>query len=274
MSYFINETVTVEEKKETVVGTATPGITYGTAEADVTAENYGEKYNILENEKFEIEGINTIEFIAQNDKAFSGGSSKTVSAIAEEDKKTLGDRLETQLRDLVKQDIELKLVGDQKLAENSVSYEIIEEIYDKNIGDEANQLNLNMQIKAYALAYYKKDMEELVKSVLERSVPDQYSVSGSDSRFEIGNAIADKPTPPSRDDLKLLVKVKSYIVPKVNAEEIKDNILGKSIPDSEKYLESLKNIESYKLTIWPALPSFLKTTPHLKSRIYVKIENQ
>lgn len=273
LSFFLNETVTVEEKKETTTETGVT-ITFGIVKANVTAENYGEKYNVPENEKFEIENTNTADFLAQNEAAFSGGSSKTVPAVTEEDKKVLRDKLESQLRELVKQDIELKIVGDQKLAENSVSYEIIEETYDKKVGEEANQLNLNMQIRTYALAYYQKDMEELVKSVLERSVPEQYLVSDTETKFEIGNAIADKPTPPTKDEIALLVKVKSYVVPKISEEEIKDNILGKSIHESEDYLNSLNNISSFKLTIWPALPSFLKTAPHLKSRIYVEIENQ
>jgi len=117
-------------------------------------------------------------------------------------------------------------------------------------------------------------LENVVKSVLERSIPEQYSLADTETRFEIGDVLADKPTPLSKDKISLLVKVRSFVVPKLDAQEVKDNLVNRSILDATKYLDGLKNIASYEFTVWPRLPGFLSATPHIKSRIQVEIKNE
>jgi len=269
LNYYTLEEVTIEERQDLA-----EGITYGSVEVGVEAEKYGSNYNIKEDQKFEVDDHDTSNFLAQNEEVFTGGSSKIVPAVSEKDKEALKSTLEERLRGDVKTDLELKLVGEQKIAENSTGFETFDEVFDKNVGDDADKLNLSLQVRAYALAYYRNDLENVVKSVLERSIPEQYSLADTETRFEIGDVLADKPTPLSKDKISLLVKVRSFVVPKLDAQEVKDNLVNRSILDATKYLDGLKNIASYEFTVWPRLPGFLSATPHIKSRIQVEIKNE
>jgi len=269
LNYYTLEDVVVEERQE-----LPKGITYGFSEVGVEAENFGAVYNIKEDQKFYVDDHKTSDFLAQNEKEFLGGSSKKVHAVSEKDKEALKQTLEEKLKLSAKTDLELKLVGEQKIAENSIGFEIFDEVFDKNVDDEADKLNLSLQGRTYTLAYYQNDLEQIVKSVLERSVPEQYAFSDAETRFEIGNVLASKPMPLSKDKLELLVKVRSFVVPKISAEEVRDNIANVRVPAAKEYLDSLKNVTSYELTVWPRLPGFLNTTPHIKSRIKVEIRNE
>ncbi|MFH1566088.1 MAG: hypothetical protein ABIB98_02730 [bacterium] len=266
--YYTLEEVILEERQDLPAG-----ITYGISEVEVEAGEFGPGYNISENQNFDVDDHNTSDFSAQNEKEFTGGTSKKVLAVSEKDKEALLQVLEERLKTEVSTDLELKLVGQQKLAESSISFETFDTVFDKNVGDEADKLNLTLQVKAYSLAYYQNDLETVVKSVLERSIPEQYSLSDTETRFEIGAVIADKP-PSSKEKLVLLVKVRSFVVPKISEQDIKDNITAKSIKSAQEYLDTLKNVPSYELIVWPKLPGFLNTMPHLKSRISVEIKSE
>jgi len=266
INFLLDEDVTVEEQ-DSVNGT------YGFSEAKVVAENFGSKYNLSADQQFKIDDNKTDDFVARNDSSFSGGTSMIVPAVTQKDMDSLKQNLESKLKESSKVDLGTKLVSGQKIAGNSINYEVLSSDFDKNVGDEAGNLSLTMQVKSYTLAYYEKDLDPLIQSVIDRAVPEKYSITGGETKFDIGDVVAEDPTPVTKDKVDLLVKVKSYVVPKINSDDIKANLIGKNLDLAKGYLNSLSDLQSYEITVWPELPAFLNVMPHVKSRINVSVQD-
>ena len=71
----------------------------------------------------------------------------------------LTEELETQSVDQLKTEIP----AEKKLLEASLKSSVVKKVFDKEVGEEANQVNLKMELKATAFVYSEEELRQLIQ---------------------------------------------------------------------------------------------------------------
>jgi len=269
LRYTLDSTVTVParvlaEASSTPAETTTTYVS-GKAEVAVTAEEIGEEYNLPAGSTLSVAGLSTDDFVAQNEEAFSGGLSREVAVVSDSDQTELRRLLSEDLQSQALSALRSKTVGDQRFEESAVFFEVLEEEYDKAVGEEAEKLALKMRILAKTLIYSEKDLQTLLEHLLSEFVPAGFELSESEKKIEVAVSEADL----GEGIVKFQAKVSGYVMPIIDEEELREILAGKRVADADSYLKTLPNIESSKITLFPNLPEPLRRMPIKPSRIKI-----
>ena len=258
------QSTTVSTSTEERTTTHTPGKKTVRARAG----EVGEEYNIAEDEEFSITGISTDEFLAQSSSAFEGGKKEEVRIVTSEDQGRLLTRLKDELQKKANEDIKSRTVGDQKLNEEAVTYEILGQTFDKEVEEEAEEFTLNLRLKGSALVYSQTQLDELVSELLAENVPDDFNLSDKELVTEVSAAKIEEGEDGGKM-LQIIAKTKAAVISKVDENRIKEDLVGRSLESAQKYLESVPGVSAVQITVFPPLPGALTRMPRLTSRIEI-----
>lgn len=226
----------------TVNSLTVSGYDPGTVAVDVVAEKFGEDYNLPSGSTFTLANKSTNDFIADNANAFSGGSHHQAIVVAGTDQKTLLENLTSDLKDQLKTTLLAKLISGQNFDENSINFETKSKAFDHGVGEEADRLSLTLEMNASVLAFSQDELKKSVYGKLLTFIPDGYQLFGQSQEAEVLESKLVGRT------LKISVRGKGFIVPKIDADAVKRQILGKSLAFAEDYLASLPNLASHKIS--------------------------
>lgn len=279
LNYFLNSDALVPAKTATISATPETRTTIdkpGAAEVEVAAENVGESYNLSEGKLFTLGGESLDFFEVVSETVLSGGSSREVTVVTNEDREKLSKALNEVLKEKAKGDLESKLVVDQKLHGGTVKYDVVGEKYSREIGDEADDFSLTLEIKAQALVYSEAKLNELLENVLKDFVPEGFEISDRDREMKVDvlRALGEpssEPNPTDAQTAEIQVKIRSYVLPEIDPDKISRGLVGLRLSFAQEYLTNIPNIESYQIQLWPPLPSFLRTMPRSKGRINIEV---
>jgi len=123
----------------------------GKTEAPVTALDIGAEYNLAAGESFTVGNYATSSMEAKNEAAFTGGSSREVNAVSENDYETILSDLKDELNQKALNELSSSLNQEEMLIKESVQEEIKEQNYDHKVGDETDSLKLSLTLKIAAL---------------------------------------------------------------------------------------------------------------------------
>ncbi len=243
-------------------------ITRGITKAKVTAKEIGAQYNLASGSTFSISNYSTSDMEATNESAFSGGSSREVSAVSDADQKKLLSSLQTELEEKLKTDLSESISDGKILIEDSVSYEIMDKDFDKKPGDEATSLSLTLDISARGIAVKKEDIEKLAADYLSKKTPSGYILNTeeieTDFSFEEGE---------DEGVYTIELKISADLLPQVNEEEIIKNIKGKFPEAAHTYLSS--NVPGFERAVVDfvrlPLPGKLGTLPRIAENITISV---
>ncbi|PIR43668.1 hypothetical protein COV24_01265 [candidate division WWE3 bacterium CG10_big_fil_rev_8_21_14_0_10_32_10] len=251
---------------------------YGSKKVTITATSFGEDYNIdTTNVNFKIEGVSKDKIVVEIKEKMSGGSSKKVTVVSEKDQEDLKDKLTKKLEEKVKQSLESKIIDSQQLLDGAVDYNIVSTSFDKEIDEEADKFTVTMEIEASAIVYTKDDLLKVLDTVIKDLVPQNYAITEKSEQFNLVSTVKEKIKDEETDKTTgLLVtnKIQSYVVPKIDEEEIKNNLEGKTLSEAEDYLGSISNIKQIDITITPNLPKPLKRMPRIVKNINIDIQTE
>lgn len=270
LKYVTTEEVEIPEQStpEATVDNPTPSSAPGTKSVKIEAFEFGEKYNIDDGEKFEIDDYDDDDLVGESDGDIKGGNEKQIKVVAQTDMDSLKREVEEMTKKKVMESVKKKLISAQELSESSVQFETKLATYNKKLDEEAEDLTLTIEMTGNGLAYSKDDLEQVVTEAAKTVVPDTFNLDSDNIDFETVPTI----DPIDKKVLNVQVKLKSYIFPKVDIEEIKRELAGNSIDDAEDYLSKLNNIEEYAIELSPRLPGVLYRMPSRTDNINVKLE--
>jgi len=263
MKFLTKEEVTVASRSGSIV----EGWDSGKGKVKVEAADIGADYNLAEGTEFRVSSFSSSDFIAKNEKAFSGGSSREVRVVSEKDQEQLRESLEKEL--LADGEVKLRelLADGEDLIGDSINSEIVLEEFDHDIGDEVDNVSLTLKLKISALSFSQDDIDVLTNKVLSGRIPEGFILGGEKElsfdflRQEGNKAIFD-------------FGVKASLYPQINKEEIKKKILGKRSQPVQEYLSSLSGVDDFEIRIDPRLPKYLLTLPHNKDNIKINMKIQ
>lgn len=212
---------------------------YGQATAKITASDIGADYNKEKGVKMTVANFatDTYEAVVGND-GLIGGASREVRIVADEDAKALLAELRASLLAKANQE----LVKDTKSGQYVVPSQNIasqQPKYSFKVGDESDQLDLELEITIKALTYTVDDLKPLVRAILGNEVPEGFVLYEEDPQILTDNT--QESTDSASVKKTLSASVSSFAIPKMDSESIKNEISGQSI---DAAVNSLKNKDS------------------------------
>lgn len=241
----------------------------GESQTDVTAVDIGAQYNLAASSQFSLSGQPLTSFLAKNDSAFSGGSSRQIQAVSASDQKKLTDQLTGKLVEQGKTDLSALVPEGSSLVNESVTGEAQSTNFDYKIGDEAQALSLKLTLKTSGVVYKNDDLATLVGQVMNSSIPNGYSFKKEETttRFELVKKNTDS-------SLEFKVFVKTNLLPKLDIADILKNIKGKNSNAAKSYLSTLGGYADSQISIIPQLPGFLGVVPRQEQNISLDVRSK
>ncbi len=239
----------------------------GTATTDVSAFDIGAEYNLAKDESFRVGNYPKSDVDATATADFSGGSSRQISAVSEDDLKTLEEDLTDELLQKADSELSEKVSQDEVFIASASTYEVSERSFSHKVGDEADTLKLSMSIKVTGAAVARQALTDLAKEVLKDKVPSGYVLRDTQitADFELDEE--------TEEGYKLSAFFKANLLPETKTEDIAKSIAGKYPTFAKDYLTSISGFTRAEITINPAfLPSKLKVLPRIAKNINIEIE--
>lgn len=241
----------------------------GQAKVAVTAAQIGPDYNLEAQAAFTVANFSSNVLLARADKAFTGGSSREIQAVAQTDLTKLVEQLKTNLEGQAKTQLGQQLDSKQQLIDSSVMSEWVQRKFSHKVGEETNSVSLDGELKLEGIAYSESDFYELAKHVLEAEAPtDKKMTEQISTQFKL---VENKE---STSVFTFDVVTKTYLLPVLDPAKISEKVAGRRPKDVEGYLTNLPAVKEAALVLTPRLPEVLKRYPFATEKITVKIVPQ
>jgi hypothetical protein len=242
-----------------------PGIV---EDVHIVAETFGEEYNITESgtkRDFKVGDYTTAEIKGQRFNKIEGGTKTTFVAVSQEDvdrvKETLTDTLERQGMNKISDSVP---VG-YRLIDGTQQFKEIEVKSDPAIGEKADNFSVSLKGEVTALAVSEEDLQKAIEILIanNQKVGSDFEIDGLSDAI-IGDVVRDG------EKVSFTISSSGSLRSKVTADELKENIAGKSIADADNYLSQVDEIVSHKITYSPSIvPEALRKVPTDLSRIKI-----
>lgn len=241
------------------------GITFGKANTTVTAQAVGADGNLPSGLELTISNISTSQISAKAEGNFSGGTSKKVTIVSSDDQNKLLAFLSSDLRKKAQQALQEKQ-PDKKILEEALSEQITKKSFNKNVGDQATEVSLNLTAKYKGTTFDDKDLRLFVSKLVTTDVPEGFELKLEDTETQADVSKLEKD-----GKLIFLARFKAKLFPKIDTQNLKNQIKGKSVGETEKIIKEMDNILGSEVKISPSLPSFLQRLPILTRNINIEV---
>ena len=205
------------------------------------------------------------ELEAKNENAFSGGSSREISAVSEDDQEKLIDELTEELLDKATVSIKGKVAETDYFIEGSLVPEVESEDFSAIVGDEADTLKLSLTLEAKGLVVSREAIFEVVKEELKGEIPEGYVLREAQLNMEFEVEDEDNGV------YELVVDIGANLLPELKPDEISKEIAGKYFAAAQESLARIPGFTRAQINFKPNLPGFLRTLPHIAKRIEVEV---
>ena len=238
--------------------------TPGESTVNVVAQDFGASGNIAGGTEFTFQKYDELLYSAKNDSAFTGGDEKQITVVAQDDltklEKSLQDNLTTKAKNALKEQNPSEEISDE-----AIVVKVNKKQFDKKLDDEASSVHLDMEIEASALIYDQNVLKDLLAQLAQETSQDTQIATQENID------ILDLSVKRSKDNLTLSGKYRANLVPKINEEEVKDKVAGKSLKDARAIIKQNADISDVEAKFTPNLILF-SSIPKNKSKILIKVE--
>lgn len=265
LKFSLNDKVTIASESAGSDYTRVPG----KSEVEVTALAIGTESNLASGAEFTVAKFSKSDYVAKNEEAFSGGTSREVQVVAKKDQEKLLKDLTDELKNKALGELQTKVDSGEQLVNESLTSKIIEKKFNRNIDEEADELQLNLTINFSALAFNQDELKKLIEERVISTVPEgfEYKRENSDITFSLkeftkeGRAI-------------FIAHFKANLYPKLDPEAIRNGLAGKRPDIGRNYLQMLPHIDSFETKIYPHLPDKIVTYPRIPGNINIEVRKQ
>lgn len=244
-------------KGVTVPGTAKDGSDTkpGTVEAEVTADQAGEEYNIGPS-KFVIPGFENnkekyAKIYAKSSQSMTGGGSggdqQKSRAITDGDFNAAKVKIQKSLNDSVKKKIKDMSGSGMTLTDDAINIEEATYKTSNSVGDVAENFQLTAKTKASALVFKEQDLKDVINNIMTKSSGINIKFESDDITLEYGKILPDFRS----GSLDIKVRAKGKAGTNLDEEKFKKDILGKTTEEFESYLGSYPDISKAEVIYWP-----------------------
>ena len=244
------------------------GISFGKSTGNATASTIGPEGNLAAGRDLTIKGASGDQYTAKVDTAFSGGVSKDVTVVTSDDQKKLLASLTSDLKKKASEEVQGKLTGDMKILEETFTEKVLKQSFSKNVGDQASELSLTLNLNLKGTAYSDADLKTIVGKLVETNVPEGYDLDLSRTETQATVSKVEK-------DGKIVftAKFKAKLMPKLDLSKVKSELTFKTPTQVEDILKANESVIGADVKISPQLPGPLLRLPLLPQNINLEISS-
>lgn len=265
--FVLKETVivppAVTEEKDTGDGAVQE---YGQIETEIIAVEIGAEGNIEEDTDLQVADFSQNTYQARTLEDLSGGSSREIRVVAEEDRQELLVSLRQRLLRRAKDEFE-SVSDDEKYIAATDTYEITAQNFSAEIGDETERLSLDLTLQLEGVAYTVEDLRLLAKSVLESEVPEDYELIEESLDYSFSQPSEAEDSGLITLDTDLLGSIRA----KLDEQSIREEILGLTVVEARAKLSGMSAIETVNINIFPGFTrQIFENLPTNQKRILIQ----
>jgi len=261
--------------REVTVASKTPDLVsgvdkWGESKVAVTADNIGAQYNLAAGSQFSFKDFSTSSYLAKNEAALSGGTSRQIPAVSAKDQENLLKTLTEELQKKARDDLKTKASQGQRLIEESASAKEVNANFDHKVGDEAQNLTLNLSVNIKGLAVKENELFSLAENYLGEAVPAGYELRKSDMDFKYD-------LKKRNDDGSVVfdVAISADLLPKVDKDQWAKVIQGKSVTQTKDFLRAnIPGFQDAEIEFVPHLPAKLQFIPRNTDHLRIEIRSR
>lgn len=241
----------------------------GKATTKVTASAIGEAGNLDAGTEFTIGSFAKDTYVAKNDKDLTGGNSKEIQAVSQDDMDTLVDELTKELTETARAQVETEAGDGEGYYILQSDTRVVSDTYSNKVGDEASSLKGNIEIEVSILRYQKNDVTSLVSNILSQKIPDGYTRLNTSPVVELQSG-----TENDSGDIITSAKVTIYLIPTIDNATLVQSLRGKKSSDVETILTTFPGLTGADVVITPAwIPPRLKVMPNNVKNISITVQS-
>ncbi|MBI5449185.1 baseplate J/gp47 family protein [Candidatus Gottesmanbacteria bacterium] len=224
-------------------------ITYGKANASITAVVIGSEGNLPSGKEFTVKDVSTAVAVARNDQPFSGGTSRDVTVVSRQDMDTLIAVLTKELVVKAKTEQPSGVIGgDDILIEETVKTEITEKEFTEELDQEAKELHGKLSLVISGTSYSTRDANSMFSTLFNKKIPSGYALIGDRTSVTVSGVKVKK-------DGTVTAKADAIAIatPVIRIADIQKSLAGKKFSQAQDYLRSLPGIGSAEFNFrWTA----------------------
>ncbi len=249
-------------------GTADPNSYLpGKADVKVTASQIGTDSNLSAGTEFRIGSFSSLDYVAKNSAALSGGSSRQVKAVSKDDIAKLRSELTSKLRDQVKAALTESIEAGEYLVVESITTQVVSEEFDKKVDEISDTLKLKLVIKSKGLTVSRSDFNSLIEARLFPQIPAGFVRTGDiDKSFTVRKT--------DSSSAILGVTVSGRIVADIDESALAKSLVGELYSKADSRVKAMDNVTSVSFSFKPKLPIGIQTLPRLEKNIKVIVETE
>ncbi len=248
-------------------------VKYHTADVAITANGFGKVYNIAKDEKLDIDKYSASSAYAQVKEDLDGGSSDTVKVVSKADIAKAQEEIKATINENSKRKLKEKIANTQKLVDGSEEIILLKETLSHKENDETNKLTLNQTLNIKGLVYAPNDLEKVMQEVTKELVPQGFVLSTKDEEIQTEVLGKSAQTKLSSQEADLQVTLKTFVVPDINDETLKQELAGKNQQEAARIISEIRNISTYEINIAPTMP-FFRNIPTESTNIEIDTQKE
>jgi hypothetical protein len=243
------------------------------AEGIVEAVEVGAASNVGANLINEIEGVAALAARVSNPEPLGGGGDKEVRAVDAADREKAREDIRPKLRETALRQLQEKLAPGEFIIPESLSGNILELTFDREVTEQADELTLLMRVEYFAEKVKSEDANSLVFNALAAQTPPGYELLPEGMAFQRGEALA---VPTVETDTLPLYQIPmqgaGFAAAALDVGTALEQITGKSPEEAVTLLQdSLPLKQEPRITVFPKWFPWL---PWLSFRIQAEVKPQ
>ena len=260
LKFTLDEDVTIASKSAGSDYVDVPG----KSNVKITAKEIGSMSNLGAQSEFVVASFGKDSYVAKNETALSGGSSKSVTVVTTTDKNNLVKDLTTELLDQLQSSLSQSSAPDSHYILDE-QIEIESENYSAKVGEESETLDGTLTLTVPVLRYRAQDVESLISNEINNLIPPGYT------RTPLPPSIVlEKSQVEDSGIVEATAKVIVYVLPSLDVSSLRLELKGISQSQLTSRLSKIPGYLSYQLVITPRyLPPRLQSLPSNPANIKI-----
>ncbi len=237
----------------------------GKTKVAVTADQIGPQGNVGSGKQFKIADFPNSVYFALNENSFSGGTKKDIKTAAKKDlddlRKSVLDKAKKQIGEATG-----KKAG-EKILTDLTEVEIDQEKFDKEVGEETDEVNLDATVKITSYSYPENKLKEVIGNDLKTESEKDFELMKDKIDYRISD------TDKKGDEITLEISASGKTMKELPTEEIRKKLNGKKTASLEKLLKNDYKVEGLQVDMVPNIPLFKDFMPLFEKNITIKVSS-
>lgn len=236
-------------------------------EAEVAADKPGPEYNIGPVERFSIPGFKGSPkyeaFYGESKGSMAGGFIGEVAYPLSEDIKKAKEETAKQLEDALRVLLAAQIPEDFKIMEGAGQFAVTEQDIMTEVDQDGNFSAL-VEGEMSVLTFREADLREALTDKGKNAVGGDFDIKSQELKY-LGQARADF----NDGTMSFPIEFAAVFAPKMDIDDLKRQIKGKSELDLKALIFSLPDVESAQISLWPF---WVQKVPNRERKIKISVD--